>query len=163
MKILMTKEVLPASKPISHIRSFSDVCRYILFPFMKLYVPKDTHEDQSAESRVPTLSNSQKFNNLKQEVSSQISHNLSNGSQPNKSQIELQGRAVGIINGLIEMEFLSNRCLLSLHFIDACKFRVSITNIEKENNAMNMLAFDLITDRETYQTLFKEIHSSDFV
>ena len=47
MKILMAKEVLPASRPISHIRSFEHVCQYLLFPFMKLYMPKESHEDQS--------------------------------------------------------------------------------------------------------------------
>lgn len=60
------------------------------------------------------------------------------------------------------MDFLGNRCLLTLHFVERCKFRISITNIEKENNAMNMLAFDMITDLETFKTLFKEAKVSEF-
>jgi hypothetical protein len=45
MKVLMTKEVLPPYVSISHIRSFEDMCKYLIFPFMQLYIP---HENESS-------------------------------------------------------------------------------------------------------------------
>jgi hypothetical protein len=56
MKILVVKEVLPFYKPISHIRRFEDLCKYLLFPFMHLYIPKESlnneNEPKNEESSI---------------------------------------------------------------------------------------------------------------
>lgn len=109
---------------ISSIRTFEDLCKYIIFPFMQLFIPKK-HDDSSD----CTSSN--------HDVSSQISHNLSNASCPNKTQIELWGRAPGLLKQSIVFSFLGDICNLGIHYIEERNFRVSITSLEKESKGLN--------------------------
>ena len=39
MKIMVIKDVLPPYVSINHIRTFEEMCKYILFPFMQLFIP----------------------------------------------------------------------------------------------------------------------------
>ena len=44
MKTINIKEVLPSYRSISHIRSFEQLCKYLIFPFMQLFIPFDQGE-----------------------------------------------------------------------------------------------------------------------
>ena len=70
MKLLVTKQVLPSDKPLAQIRSVTDMAQFLLFPFTKLYLPQEIERDSSSQ-------NSQA---KRVDVTSQISHNLSNRS-----------------------------------------------------------------------------------
>jgi hypothetical protein len=50
LKIPMTKVVIPSYTSVFHIRSFEDLCKYVIFPFMQLYIPKaaKTTEDEDS-------------------------------------------------------------------------------------------------------------------
>jgi len=46
----MTKEVIPSYTSVYHIRSFEDLCKYVLFPFMQLFIPKAAKTTEDEES-----------------------------------------------------------------------------------------------------------------
>lgn len=69
MQLLVAKDVLPAYKQIKTIRCFEDVCKFLLFPFMQLFIPKGNGQDDSYGEQSSV-----------NEVNSQISHTLSNAS-----------------------------------------------------------------------------------
>jgi hypothetical protein len=50
MKLLATKEILPPYMLMSHIRSFEDMSKYLLFPFMQLCIPPDIGPPEREES-----------------------------------------------------------------------------------------------------------------
>ena len=129
MKLLMTKEVLPQCTSINHIRCFEDMAKYLLFPFMQLFIPATGNEMANLEESSEVSSH--------HEVSSQISHNLSNASNPNKTQIELWGRSPGLLKQSIVIDFLRDVCNIAIYHVEDRNFRVSITSLEKENKGLN--------------------------
>jgi hypothetical protein len=57
LKILNVKDVLPPYITISHIRTLEELCKYLIFPFMQLYLPS-SQQDSASESE--QTENSQK-------------------------------------------------------------------------------------------------------
>ena len=75
-----------------------------------------------------------------------MSHNLSNASNPNKTQIELWGRSPGLLKQSIVFDFLRDVCNIAIYHVEDRNFRVSITSLEKENKGLNQLVLDLMVD-----------------
>ena len=50
-KLLLIKDVLPFTKPVRHLRTFEDLCRYFLFPFLLITgeQPNKNIEDKGEE------------------------------------------------------------------------------------------------------------------
>ena len=49
MKVLAIKEVLPPYVTVSHIRSCEDMCKYLLFPYMQLFIPPSIQDQEYKE------------------------------------------------------------------------------------------------------------------
>jgi len=49
MKVLAIKEVLPPYVTVSHIRTCEDMCKYLLFPFMQLFIPPSIQDQEATE------------------------------------------------------------------------------------------------------------------
>ena len=109
LKILNVKDVLPPYITISHIRTFSEMCKYLIFPFMQLFVPGET--DSASEVSIE--------------------------SSPKKTQIELWARAPGLLKQSVVIEFLGDECNLAVHYIEERNFRISITSLNKDHGVLN--------------------------
>jgi len=157
MKLLVTKEVLPASTSINHIRCFEDMAKYLLFPFMQLFIPATGNELANLDDSSDASSHHEGV----YEVSSQISHNLSNASTPNKTRIELWARAPGLLKHSIVIHFLRDICNIAIYHIEDRNFRISITSLEKENKGLNQLVLDLKVDEQSFEYFFKGLEAKD--
>jgi hypothetical protein len=153
-KVLVTQEVLPSYMLMKHIRTFEDICRYILFPFLQLFIPK--YDISNSEVRDIEIKDSN------DEISSQISHNLSNHSQPNRTQIELWGRAPGLLKQSLVITFLGDYSNIGVHYIEGRQFRISITSLEKDNRGLNQLNLDLIFDQQSFEYFFVTLDAREF-
>lgn len=157
MKTLNVKEVLPSYRSIRHIRSFEQLCKYILFPFMQLFIPADQAEKIERE-----LGSSSGAQNSIRDISSQISNNLSSVDAPNKTGIEIWGRAPGLLKSSIAIQFLGNSCNVGVHHIEKNQFKISITSLSLNEDAFNQLLIDMVVDEQSMEYFFKEIDPNEF-
>ena len=97
------------------------------------------------------------------EVSSQISHNLSNASNPNKTQIELWARAPGLLKNSVVIEFLGDHCNLGIHYTEERCFRICITSLNKDRGLLNQILLDMVADEQSFDLLFKAQNVEDFM
>jgi len=59
----MVKEVLPSYISVSTIRSFEDLCKYVLFPFMQLRIPKGKEMDNDTSDMLSPCSDESNLRN----------------------------------------------------------------------------------------------------
>jgi hypothetical protein len=90
-KLLLVKDVLPSFLPIRNIRTFKELCRYFIFPFMLLASEK-SNEDGSNSNQVSPSSPIQMDSIGGSNTQSQTI------SGPHSRTIELWGRSPGLFS-----------------------------------------------------------------
>lgn len=104
------------------------MCKYLLFPFMQLFVPGD--QDSATGTEQESLE-----------------------SSPQKTQIELWARAPGLLKQSVVIDFLGDECNLGIHYIEERNFRISITSLNKDH-VLNQILLDMDFDEQSFELLF---------
>ena len=124
LKILVIKDVLPSYVTLSHIRSFKDLCKYLLFPFLHVITPHDASQLKGEGSSIDCSCSQKDMTSLK-------SHNMSNNSHQNSNKltVDIQARAPGLFKCSVAMKFLGEYCNVGLHYVEDRFFKISLINL----------------------------------
>jgi hypothetical protein len=128
--LLMVRDVLPSNLPVKNVRTFADICKFFVFPFMlTTIVPENTNplqkDDSSNSQGRPTKRHDSGGNSVN------IQTNQSIGEQIQYRQIELWGRPPGLLNQQAPIKFLNNLCNVTLvHILGERNFRLTITSLD---------------------------------
>lgn len=146
-KLILVQEVLPYQTPLKLIKTFDEFCQICFFPFMIFKDNGDVNQSGS-ESEISHNGGTPS----RQSESSQLNSNM--------RQIDLWGRSPGILLGETLIVFLSNRCNVSLHYLQDESFRLGITSLEGE--CTNPIFIELQYDKATFNNMFEIFEHEDF-
>ena len=122
LNLIIVKDVLPPFLPIKNIRTFTDICKYFIFPFI-LTTPENKADENSTPGN-DSKPNSP-FNLDSNQASSTTNRNLSN-----ERFIEIWGRSPGLLSQATQIVILKNLCNVSLHYASDRYFKLAITSLD---------------------------------
>ena len=111
-KLLIVKDVLPPTQPIRNVRTFQDLCRYFIFPFMLTTVTDNSGRKDEGDGE------------------SSSGPGVQDSSGHSFGHVELWGRPPGLLSSQALVMFLKNRCNVSLHNVGDKIFRLSLTLLD---------------------------------
>eukprot|EP00347_Sterkiella_histriomuscorum_P005987 403354508 len=145
LNLIIVKDVLPPFLPIKNIRTFTDICKYFIFPFLLT-----TSENKLEENLTPDSNN-----NHNQVAPPQLSNRNSN-----ERFIEIWGRSPGLLSQPTQIMILKNLCNVSLHYASDRYFKLAITSLDQES--ANSLYLDLYFDESSFDKYFQMLDPADF-
>lgn len=121
LKLLIVKDVLPPFVPIRNIRTFENLCKYFLFPFLLITNEQKTpshQEEGGSQSNFTPTPGSPQYQDA--DIQAGIT----------RRGVELWGRAPGLFASERNIYFLKNVCNICLHYIHERYFRVAIISLD---------------------------------